>query len=240
MNKVKNIFVAFVIIGLLGCATVPPPKPPAPQPQRAIIGISTRIRAPVKISSMMAKQVYFIKVDKEEDLYNQQNLIPSNYVEGGQVYLLNAEPGRYAAVVVITTPSGGGGGIPSGGGVGVGVRIKKTYRTFLSEEIIKLTEVTVAPESMVFMGEYVVDTSVGLKDADDAQLHYKELLAPGVKTGIVRMAFSGPVYWTGRLHKENRDEQAEMKFLTNALEQFKGSDWINIIQKRIEELKAEK
>lgn len=245
MNKAINIFVAFVILGLGGCAALPvqePPEPPAPQ--GAIIGISVKMRAPIKIGSYKADRVYFIKVDKEEDLYNQQNLILSNYFEGSQVYLLNAKPGRYAAVVVFGSPrkSTAPGTQPSGGGVsiGVGFSIEAKHTAFLSEEIIKLTEVTVAPESMVFMGEYVVDTSIGFKDADDAQLHYKQLVAPGAKTDVLSMAFSSQRCYTGYLHKENRDEQAEIKFLTNALEQFKGSDWINIIQKRIEELKAEK
>jgi hypothetical protein len=40
------------------------------------------------------------------------------------------------------------------------------------------------------------------------------------------------------LHEEHRDQDAEIRFLNNALGHFKDSDWINIMQKRMEDLKA--
>lgn len=96
------------------------------------------------------------------------------------------------------------------------------------------------------MGEYMVDQSMGLKDCDDCQLHYAQLIAPGAFTGAVAMTLlpvltgRGEYYYKGSLHEEKRDKEAEIRFLTNALEHFEGTGWTNIIQKRIEELKVEK
>lgn len=229
MNKAINIFVAFVILGLGGCATLPPPQPL--DSARAVIGISVKTRQPIKVVSHKPQMMYFIKVDKEEDLYTQGNFIRSDYSKGGQVYLLNAEPGRYAAV----------GCYMKGGGIKW-----VEYTTFFPEELIKLTEVAVAPGTIAFMGEYVVDQSVGLKDADDCQLHYLQLIAPGALTGPIESGVlaailgHGDYYYKGSIHEEHCDREAEIRFLTTALEHFKDTGWVNIVERRLEELKSEK
>ena len=217
MNKAKNIFIVFVIFALVGCAaTLPPPK--LLDPQRSAIGIVAK----------GAGKVYFIKVDEGKDLYTQGNFILSNYATNSQVYLLNAIPGRYVAVASHFIKSAGGF---RGGG---------TYYNFFPKEVIKLTEVTVASGTIAFMGEYVLSTSWSWEDADDAQSHYFQLIAPGAKTGFLRGWISTKRYLKGSLRKESHDKQAEIRFLTNALEHFKDTDWINIIKKRMEALKAEK
>ncbi|NIO20584.1 MAG: hypothetical protein GTN76_07565 [Candidatus Aenigmarchaeota archaeon] len=58
--------------------------------------------------------------------------------------------------------------------------------------------------------------------------------------GALTEMFLGESNFKGPLHEAKRDKQAEIQFLTNALEHFKDTGWINIIQKRTEELKAEK
>jgi hypothetical protein len=227
MNKVKNIFVGFVILGLLGCAaTLPPPKPA--DSQRAAIGIAVKTRSPITTFTEKPEMVYFIKVDNDEDLYTQGNFIRSNYAKHGQIYLLNAKPGHYAAV---------------------GCYIKKRvtmvteYTTFFPKEIIKLTEVTVAPGTTAFMGEYVIDMSLGLEDADECQRHYCQMIAPGAFTDPVKMTLAplltghGDYYYKGSLHEKHLDKEAEIRFLNNALEHFEGTFWTSIIQKRTEELK---
>jgi hypothetical protein len=229
MNKVKNTFIAFAIFALAGCAALPVPKPL--DPQSSFIGISVKTRAPVKIAVDKPAQVFFIKVDREEDLYAQGSFIRSSYAEGGQVYLLNVKPGRYAAVACYKKKR---------------VGMVTEYTTFFPKELIKFSEVTVAPATIAFMGEYVVDQSVGLEGADDAQVHYARLISPGAFTGTEKMVLlpvltgHGDYYYKGSLHEEKRDKQVEIKFLTNALEDFKGTEWTNIIQKRLGELKAEK
>jgi hypothetical protein len=243
MNKAKTIFIAFVLFGWVGCATVPPPKPL--DPQSAVIGISVKTRAPIKTFTDKPNVVYFINAEQGEDVYTQGNFIRSNYAKGGQVYLLNLKPGHYAAVGCYKRIIGAS---PDDSGIcSEGI----TNTTFFPKELIKLTEVTVAPGTIAFMGKYVIDTSTGLKDADDAQLHYAQLIWPGallsysaVGTAIMVVL---PVFterceyaYKGSLHEEKCDKRAEIGFLDNALEHFKGTGWINIIQKRMEELKAEK
>jgi hypothetical protein len=180
------------------------------------------------MSSGNAEMVYFVKVNEEEDLYYAGHYIQSRFSENDQVYLLNAKPGRYAAVaclvreVVPMTPS-------------------KERTTFFSKEVIKLTEVEVPPGTIKFMGQYVVNQVVSFEEADDAQINYFQLIAPGAKTGVSGALLSpGKYYHPGSLHEKKFDKEAEITFLNNALLHLKDTGWVNIIQKRLEELKAGK
>jgi hypothetical protein len=223
MHKAATIFVVFVVLGLVSCATAPAPRPLGPE--SAAIGISVKIYQVGP--DLSAQQVYLIKLNEGEGLYTQGNFIRSNYVKGGQAYFLNLKPGRYAAVGSHTTF--------------YAPWIKRTYeyKAFFPKELIKLTEVTVAPGTLAFMGKYVVKQSLSFEDADEAQLHYLHLIAPGALTGWSRI-FTTKQSYRGLLLEEHRDKQDEIEFLTNAQKHFKDSAWINIVQKRMEELKAEK
>jgi hypothetical protein len=226
MNKVKNIFIGVIMLGLLGCAsTLPPPKPA--DSQRAVIGISVKTRSPITTFTEKPEMVYFIKMDNDEDLYTQGNFIRSNYAKHGQIYLLNVKPGRYAAVACYIKKR---------------VTMITEYTTFFPKELVKLTEVTVAPGTTAFMGEYVIDMSLGLEDADDCQRHYCQIIAPGAFTDEARMIFAplitghGDYYYRGSLHEKHLDREAEIRFLNNAQEHFEGTFWTSVIQKRSEEL----
>ena len=222
MGKVRNIFFVSALFGLVGCATLPPPKPL--DPQRAIIGIAVKTRAPLRIVVDKADQVYFIKIHEAGDLYTRESFIRSTFGKDGQVYFLNAKPGRYAAVACYKRKP----------------LINFQALSFFSKELIRLTEVTVDPGTIVFAGEYVVDQAMGVIEGDDAQVHYAQLSAPGLD---LKRRFIGPFgeyYYSCALHKECRDKQAEIRFMTNALEHLKDTGWTNIILNRIHELKAKK
>jgi hypothetical protein len=221
MHRAATIFVVFVVLGLVSCATAPAPKPLGPE--SAAIGISVKIY--MVGPDLSAEQVYFIKLNEGEDLYTQGNFIRSNYAKGGQAYFLNLKPGRYAAVASHTSMRGAFGRTYE-------------YKAFFPKELIKLTEVTVAPSTLAFMGKYVVKQFMEFKDADEVQLHYLHLITPGALTGLSRILTTKQSY-RGLLLEEHSDKQDEIDFLTNAQKHFKDSDWINIIQKRLEELKAE-
>jgi len=242
LNKGKIIFFVSIIFGLLGCATTQLPPPNSLGPQRGVIGISVNVRAPIKVFTNIADMVCFINVDEEEDLYTRGNLIQSNYAKDGKIYLLNAKPGRYAAVIAAfhqTIPI-----IPAAPTPGFSITInpagRYSYTTFLPIKMIKSTEVTLVPGGIAFMGDYVVDQSLGFSGADEAQLHYFQLFAPGAKTDVFSMGFSGKCYYKGSLHEEHCGMQDEIDFLSDALEYFKDTGWVNIVQKRLEQLKAEK
>jgi len=241
MNMVKKILVLFIIVELVGCAAIPPPKPQ--EPQSAAIGISVQLRAPIRIFSSNADMVYFIKIDEEGDLYNQERFIRSNYLKDGQVYFLNVEPGRYAAVACYQIKSVTRMNPYTGQMSG---RTESEYTTFFPEELIKLTEVSVKAGTIKFMGTYVVDQTAGFREADNAQLHYFQLIAPGAYFGptttllLSMLSGHGDYYYTGSLHEKHCAKQDEIEFLANALEHFEGSEWIYSVQERLEELKAEK
>lgn len=239
MNILKTTSVALALLALSACAGVPPPRPL--DSQSAAIGISVSLKAPIRLFSSAPDRIYFVKVEREEDLYTQgQQYTLSNYVEGDHVYLLNAPPGRYVAVAAARKQ-------PvqrMSGGTLMATGEEHEYTTFFSKEIIKLTEVTAAPGTIVFMGKYVVNTSAGLTDADDAQLHYFHLVAPnaligpGVAAGVLSAMFSGEFFYRGMLAEGTRDKQAEDQFLGKAIEDLREGAWSAMIQQRLDFLKA--
>jgi hypothetical protein len=184
LNKI--ILATVFLLVLSACVTLPPPQGPQ-NSQSAAIGISLVIRPPFRQFGLadrirlfgLADQktdmtVYFIRLDEEKGTPNsflQTTLYRSNYTYGNQVYLLNATPGRYAAVVVFferTPPPPP----PAPGAPLVASGPPKEFWTYLSEDVIRHTEVTVPPGAIRYMGDFVIDQAVGMKNADEAQDHY--------------------------------------------------------------------
>ena len=169
-----------LLLVVSGCASLPPP--PGPQDsQSAAIGISVVIRPPLNLFGLFAQKtdivVYFVRLDDEKaepDSLLQTTLYQSNYTHDNQVYLLNASPGRYAAVVALferTPPPPP----PAPGAISVtSVPQKKvTYWTYFSEDVIRQTEVTASPGAIRYMGDFIIDTAAaGMKNADEVQDYY--------------------------------------------------------------------
>ena len=147
MGNGLAILIWLTVFGLSACAGVPPPEPL--NSQSTAIGISVKLKAPIGLFSRHAERVYFVRVEKEEDLYASSQVIPSNYVNGDYVYLLNAAPGRYAAVASFNTARTQQGATT-------------TYTTFFPEELIRHTQTMVGSGATAFMGDYVLATSAGL------------------------------------------------------------------------------
>lgn len=215
MSRAGSALVAFAVIGLWGCATVPRPS----DPQRAGVGISVTIRAPIAIFTRGAAKIYFVRVEGGTDPYLQENLLVSNYAQGGHVYLLDIPPGRYVAVAAWFPASAPG---QSG-----------EFVTVFARDVIKLTDMTLAPGSVRFMGEYVLDTAGGLKGADDAQLHYLSLFEPGARTIRPIMRYGN--YYAGSLRESRRDPDSERRFLGKALEHLESSGWTTAVRRSLEQ-----
>jgi len=66
------------------------------------------------------------------------------------------------------------------------------------------------------------------------------LIAPGAKIGIADMMWTLKGYYRSSLHKDNSSSQAEIEFLSKAKNHFKDTGWVNVIQKRLAELKTGK
>ncbi len=177
MRARSMILATVFLLVLSACATLPPPPGPEDS-QSAAIGISLVLRPPLRLFGLADQKtdmtVYFIKLDDENgtpDSFLRTTLYRSNYSHGNQVYLLNATPGRYAAVVVFfektpPPPPSAPGTFPVASGP------PKEFWTYLSEDVIQQTEVTVPPGAIRYMGDFVIDLAFGMKSADEAQDHY--------------------------------------------------------------------
>lgn len=226
MTKRLAVMLGLALFGLSACAGVPPPAPL--DSQSAALGISVKLKAPIELFSRHPDRVYFVRVDKDDDIYTASQIIPSNYVKGDYVYLLNAAPGRYVAVASFLEQRSQMG--------------RTTYTTFFPEELIKHTQTVVTPGTVAFMGEYVLGTSVGFDEADNAQLHYFHSMAPnallgtGVMASMLSVMTSGEAYYRGVLKEEHKETPAERSFLATSAETFKGTGWGDRLQKRLDEL----
>ena len=215
MRAVTCLAASFVAAMFLSaCASAPPPRPH--NPEGAIIGIVVDIRAPVRLFHGHPDRVFFIKLDDEHGLFQNQ-VIPSSYTSGGRVYLLNATPGRYAAVAAFDVKPG----TPYSRAL--------TYTTYFAKDLIEDTEVTVGPNEVVFMGSYVVDDSVGLGGADELQQHYAELIAPGIpKSGLLNI-LSGEYQYRGSIHDRKHDAESKNSFLKEAKVDLAAAGWDSVL-----------
>ncbi len=220
-----------VVIGLTlwsGCATTPAPMPI--NEQSSIIGISVKIRT-LKLFSKSAMAVYFVRID-DGDPFSQESLIRSNYVDGDYAYLINAKPGRYAAVAAMNqgNASSSSSPTPVGGGVSVsaGMGATVTMTTYFPSELIETTDVTVGPSSVAFMGRFTVDRA-GLRqmnEADETQQHYYRTLTQpgGVESGLLSRHYSG----SGT--KLDQSEGAWKSFLDHARKRLAENGWESALQ----------
>jgi hypothetical protein len=225
---------------------------PEPGLMTGSIGISLRARPPVKIGpSLRAQQVFFVKLDEVDttDLasagaFRAADLIPSDLSASGQAYLLNAEPGRYVAVAVSF-------GSREGSRTSVTETIGTVPVTFtavgrpvensavLSMAAISDTEVTVGPQQMAFMGEYVLSTSPRMKTVDEAQAHYWQQLQPQLAgRGVLARMHSGQAIFKADLKTAEKDPATERKFWAETLEKaFKDAPrWRARAQRQLSEL----
>jgi hypothetical protein len=214
---------------VLSCSDLPLliPHPPG-EPTSALVGISIRTKATTseKILNLGIDQaefphVAFVKIGDGEGIRSASTWFPSNYQDDERVYLLNAEPGEYVAAAIRSVEDITG--VPGH---------EEVHRfTFLSEDVIEMTRVTVRPGGIVFMGEFVVDRKGGTDSLDPAQQHYRELLVPGVKS-------HEDVWYRGVLREGHQDRDTEEKFFRKTAKRFKGSPWVPIIEAHLKELEA--
>ena len=171
---------------------------------------------------MSAEEIFFVKLEEGKEVFEAADVIPSSYSKKKQVYLFNADPGRYVAVAAGLGSTETRQHLSGSSGPYLATSIGKS--AFFSMAMISATEVTVAPQEMVFMGEYLVTTSSKMKTADLAQAHYYRLLLPGVagRPALVRMFDEQNVY-TADLESVARDPATERGFWTTARDKvFKG------------------
>jgi len=218
----KTIAMLAALTLTIGLAAAKGPSLPPPNPEQGSLAITLDAKPPAKIGKMQADQIFFVHLDSDADPSSATAIFPSNYSDGDHVYLLNAKPGRYVAVVAkLRNPMSSG----------------REFQGFLSQEAIAQTETTVAAGRMAFMGKFSVQTSTKLDEADPAQAHYFRLLMP--ETGRLMQAMSGSMPYTAKLTKFARDPKAAEAFWTEATKDaFKNEPaWLELARHELEELK---
>ena len=224
----KKVYAILSVLLIAGCASMPVPK--MEDSQTSAIGIQIETQAPIGIINRKPDRIFFVQIDHEGDI-RQNQVIPSNFAKDGRIYFLNARPGTYAAVAAFRSQSGLPFGPAPQPGVSVSVAIGKTgYTTYFSKDLIEATKVKVGRGEFVFMGNYVVNQEVGLKDAEPIQNHYAELIAPGSsKTGFGHL-LSGDYHYRGTVSEGKRDKAAKAEFAKRSTEDLAEGGWAQIIK----------
>ena len=196
---------------------------PQPDPERGSIGVTIRAIAPAKTGKMTAVQVYFVRATKGGDVLNAEYVIPSNYSKKKQVYFLNAKPGRYVAVAaVFSRPMTG-----------------FKLQAFFSMEMLPEMEVTVVPGKLVFMGDFLLNTSTKMEEADRVQSHFYRLIWPeAARMDSMQRTFSGKAAYTATLKSVDKAAEREHEFWSLAQKKvFKYEPaWQQFVQKPLETL----
>src|SRR5262249_13540119 len=133
---------------------------------------------------------YFVRLGDTEDTLKQDSLIFSETLSNSYVYLLNAQPGRYAVVAVSVYHSYG------------------RSTCLLPKSIVQQTVTNVAPGAIGYLGDYKVETSYfarGGMENDDVENYYFDILS--TERFIRRPVFSA------KFVNGSRDEQGERQFL---------------------------
>jgi hypothetical protein len=225
LRRLGLVLLGGCLIG--GCATVPVPK--LQQADSSGIGISLKIRAPIKIFSREPHTVYFVKTDADGGI-RQILLLRSNYAKDGRVYFLNLPPGSYAAVAAVFSQTQGPAG-PTQPGFNITVGGGRTgYTTYFAKDLIEQTQVTVRKGELAFMGHYVVDQSGGLSEAEPIQLHYADVIAPGASKSGVGHFLSSDYHYRGSIHEAKRDDETRSEFLSRAREDLAEGGWAGLIR----------
>ena len=191
----RIVLASLLLVGTFAEAKSPPLPPP--DPGRGSIGVTIRAIPPMKIGRMTAVQVFFARPADGEDVLNSEYVVSSNYSNKKQVYLLNAEPGRYVAVAARLPGTGPG----------------FTYAAFFSKEMLPEMEVTVVPGELVFMGDFLLQTSTKMDQADPAQSYFYRLIWPeAANSGFLKRTFSGQASYTATLRRVTKTVERELDF----------------------------
>jgi hypothetical protein len=219
MRRTTKVSLALAVFALAGCATGLPARS---GPERGGIGISINVRPSIglPIFTRESQRVYFVRVDGEKGLFTQDHVILSNYFADGWVYLLDALPGRYAAVASVSSKQG------------------RDDVIVFPEQLIEATVVTVSPGAMAFMGEYLVKASYGVDNADVAQRHYLKIIRPSAIIGITATLPTNVMFYKGSALQAQRDRATEMRFFSTAAGHLQGTEWNGLLERATKDLKG--
>jgi hypothetical protein len=128
--------------------------------EKSIVAIKFERRRIQRFLSADNSYIFFVRLGTGGQ-YRQGTAVMSNHRWGDYAYLLNASPGRYAAIGQVYYHEYG-----------------ESY-VYYPETMIHGTIVTVEPSGVAFMGEFELSGSLHLDEADDTQMYYFSLFRPG-------------------------------------------------------------
>ena len=227
MTPARIIIASISLVLWTGCTA--PPRPLGPE--SAVVGIK------IDLSSILKELqgVQFVRIsDPEDDPSDQDALIQSNYTDGGYVYLLNAEPGLYAAVAVSYCID-----IPEPLISGYDDPCDYWFVDFFSEALIRKTLVTVSPSSLAFMGELKLDRlnpfekARGMEGASPVQSHYYQLRSDIAFLDALANPnqFLIPI-WENE-HDLDQSEKAWLRFVDHSREKLVKAGWSEVLPSHV-------
>ncbi len=224
----KRLFFCIFIGALLGC-DVPANLRVAESSTSSIVGISLSVKL---YNGILKEQstVYFVKLDDKDKNNLGTKIIPCNYYRGTMLggyyaYLVNAEPGTYAAIGSAKFETYKPGYNP----MGVTKEDEHGYISFFDSDIVRQSKIDVGPGQIAFMGSFAVDAQIKSvyrnieKNGDLVQQHYYMQLKP----------FLEGTYYCGAMKKTERSNKTMREYLTKSKDYFRGSEWLKIINKAI-------
>jgi hypothetical protein len=200
------------------------------------IGISITCRSwPIRLIRVSPDKVCFVDASDADSL-RRTGWWESTSAEEGQIYFLNVRPGSYAVTACFHRRSRLSGDLLSDQRYDWpdGTESATTHSTILSEETVRLTAIDVAPGRFAFMGEFVVRETQDVDGDDTIPAHYFTTFVKDRGPGLYghdNMGVRGST-----LEKVKQGREAELKFLTKALEHFQGTGWTAMIRDRLAEL----
>jgi hypothetical protein len=229
MSALRSACSALLVALAGGCAN--PPPPPTSQ-ELSVVAIRVATRPPIPLTTQANERIYFVRIQDETTLASSMPM-RSNYFDGKYAFLLNAKPGRYAAVAStivrenesnISQPVHKGRRVTVS--VGFTVRSETGFTAYFPEEVIRSTLVDARAGTIAFMGEFVLDTSPGLANADKAQLYYRDYISPSDEdliemTGLFDVNF----IYRGELHSAEQGPETNRRFLDATRERLIAGGW---------------
>lgn len=210
MKKLVLRFICFMWVGYSCYAGIPQNLCRPADSTRSIIGISVFQRAPVTIVKNKSQKVVFLKI-RDSSGREDPRVILSNYSSDDRVYLVNAEPGKYA-VIAAYYQAGAHRGL-----------------TFFSEEAFKISEIDVNPRQFVFIGKFVMDnfTELAAKGDGTQKDNFSRLNRIRDREEIEEL-FSADIY-RGTLNKYDRIDRSLEEILLKAKNDFKKTGWMEML-----------
>lgn len=235
----RNLIFALLLVGLGAVLTSCSQQRPATKINAVgAIGIVVERRWAADASpAEVSDKVYFIRLRDNEKLNKQQELFHSNFHRDGQVYLLNAKPGRY--VVVAASDTVVKPGTTKGLDTLRGLDDYKVYTTYFNEALVKRTELLVRPDQFVVAGNYLVKMENAVNFGDKIQRHFYKVV-----NSTITDPYGAPIIdqdnsdaSRASLQQDRGSGEWEMQFLAAAKRHLAGSEWTKLVQDRIDALR---